>query len=110
LPSGYGESWGLAVNEALACGRPVIVSDRVGCAPDVVDASCGRTFAWNDWIAFGRAVEAMFGDPKKLADMRRGAGERARRFDVGVTATALIAAVDGILQQTGRAWLIAQSG
>jgi glycosyltransferase involved in cell wall biosynthesis len=110
LPSGYGESWGLAVNEALACGRPVIVSDRVGCAPDVVDASCGRTFAWNDWIAFGRAVEAMFGDPKKLADMRRGAGERARRFDVGVTATALIAAVDGILQQTGRARLIAQSG
>ncbi|MBI9061931.1 MAG: glycosyltransferase family 4 protein [Marinilabiliaceae bacterium] len=26
------ETWGLAVNEALACGRPVIVSDKVGCA------------------------------------------------------------------------------
>ena len=38
LPSrGPGETWGLAVNEALACGCHVIVSDRVGCAEDVVD-------------------------------------------------------------------------
>ena len=64
LPSGFGESWGLAVNEALACGRPVIVSDRVGCAADTVDASCGRIFRADDWAAFGRAVEAMFGDPR----------------------------------------------
>lgn len=34
LPSSR-ETWGLAVNEAMACGRPVIVSDRVGCAPDL---------------------------------------------------------------------------
>ncbi|HWX85079.1 MAG TPA: glycosyltransferase family 4 protein [Xanthobacteraceae bacterium] len=110
LPSGYGESWGLAVNEALACSRPIIVSDRVGCAADVVDASCGRIFAWNDWTAFGKAVEAMFGDPEKLADMRRAAGERAHRFDVGVTTTALVAAVESILQQIGRARRAAQGG
>ncbi|MFN8207195.1 MAG: glycosyltransferase family 4 protein [Bacteroidales bacterium] len=37
LPSaGPGETWGLAVNEALACGRPVLVSDRTGCAADLV--------------------------------------------------------------------------
>jgi len=37
LPSGGpGETWGLAVNEAMACGRPVLVSDRAGCAPDLV--------------------------------------------------------------------------
>lgn len=110
LPSGFGESWGLAVNEALACGRPVIVSDRVGCAADTVDASCGRIFPWNDWGIFGRAVEAMFGDPAKLADMRRSAGERARAFDIGIAETALVAAVDSILNQTGRARLIPQRG
>jgi len=32
LPSSHGETWGLAVNEALACSRPIVVSDRVGCA------------------------------------------------------------------------------
>jgi len=110
LPSAYGESWGLAVNEALACGRPVIVSDRVGCATDVVDASCGRIFPWNDWTKFGTTIETMFGDPKKLSDMRRAAGERAGAFDVGITETALAAAVDGALQRTSRARLVAQGG
>ena len=38
LPSaGPGETWGLMVNEAMASGRPVIVSDKVGCARDLVE-------------------------------------------------------------------------
>lgn len=35
LPSDGRETWGLVVNESLACGRPIIVSDDVGCAPDM---------------------------------------------------------------------------
>jgi glycosyltransferase involved in cell wall biosynthesis len=35
LPSDY-EPWGLVVNEAMNAARPVIVSDRVGCAQDLV--------------------------------------------------------------------------
>ena len=35
LPSGS-ETWGLVVNEAMASGRSVIVSDKVGCARDLV--------------------------------------------------------------------------
>jgi glycosyltransferase involved in cell wall biosynthesis len=31
-----GETWGLVVNEAMACGRPCVVSDQVGCGPDLV--------------------------------------------------------------------------
>lgn len=30
------EQWGLVVNEAMASGLPVIVSERCGCAPDLV--------------------------------------------------------------------------
>jgi glycosyltransferase involved in cell wall biosynthesis len=37
LPStGPGETWGLAVNEAMACSKPVILSDKVGCAIDLI--------------------------------------------------------------------------
>jgi glycosyltransferase involved in cell wall biosynthesis len=60
LPSYYGlagafvhastsEQWGLVVNEAMAAGLPVIVSDRCGCAPDLVaDGVNGYTFPPHD--------------------------------------------------------------
>jgi glycosyltransferase involved in cell wall biosynthesis len=40
------ESWGLVVNEAMACGTPAVVSAASGCAPDLIDEeSTGKTFA-----------------------------------------------------------------
>jgi glycosyltransferase involved in cell wall biosynthesis len=36
LPSRYGETWGLVVNEAMACGLPVLVSEQCGCAATLV--------------------------------------------------------------------------
>jgi 1,2-diacylglycerol 3-alpha-glucosyltransferase len=39
------EQWGLVVNEAMASGLPVLVSDRCGCAADLVQEGCnGFTF------------------------------------------------------------------
>ncbi len=35
LPSEADETWGLVVNEAMACGLPAIVSDACGCAADL---------------------------------------------------------------------------
>jgi glycosyltransferase involved in cell wall biosynthesis len=35
LPSNS-ETWGLAVNEAMACNKAILVSDKVGCAADLV--------------------------------------------------------------------------
>jgi glycosyltransferase involved in cell wall biosynthesis len=37
LPSIQDETWGLVVNEALAHGVPAVVSDAVGCAPDLIE-------------------------------------------------------------------------
>jgi glycosyltransferase involved in cell wall biosynthesis len=39
------EQWGLVVNEAMASGLPVLISERCGCAPDLVeDGVNGYTF------------------------------------------------------------------
>ena len=97
LPSAYGESWGLAVNEALASGRPVLVSDRVGCAIDVVDPSCGEVFPWNDSSAMIAAVKALMANRDKLRSMRAAATQRARAFDIGRTEEALVAALHRVL-------------
>ncbi len=44
LPSSH-EEWGLVVNEAMACGTPVIVSRNAGCAADlVVEGRSGFSF------------------------------------------------------------------
>jgi len=38
LPS-ISEPWGLVVNEAMACGCAIIVSDKCGCAKDLVQGN-----------------------------------------------------------------------
>ena len=59
LPS-RNETWGLAVNEALACGRPVLVSDRVGCHADVIRPGLsGDIFRADDWQDFGRKLASL---------------------------------------------------
>lgn len=54
------EQWGLVVNEAMACGLPVIVSNRCGCVRELVDESNGWTFDPHDTeqlaVCFGEAT------------------------------------------------------
>lgn len=56
------EPWGLAVNEAMASGTAVVVSDQVGCAPDLVTPGVGRIFNANDRDALGRALTDVLAD------------------------------------------------
>lgn len=97
LPSAYGETWGLAVNEAMACARPVIVSDHVGCAADVVDDSCGRVFTSGDFSGMIRAVLEMNANRREVRALGRAAAQRARLFDIGRTESALVRCLSGVL-------------
>lgn len=61
LPSkGPGETWGLAVNEAMSCSRPVIVSSKVGCADDLVLSNVtGKVFNFNKYFDLKDALFAL---------------------------------------------------
>ena len=71
------ESWGLVVNEAMAAGRPAIVSDRVGCAPDlVIEGETGFSYPMGDVAAL----------TDRLLTLRRTIRERAGELDAAVRA------------------------
>jgi glycosyltransferase involved in cell wall biosynthesis len=56
LPS-ESETWGLVVNEAMACGLPAVVSDQVGCAPDLIEPGrTGDIFPVGDTPALANAI------------------------------------------------------
>jgi glycosyltransferase involved in cell wall biosynthesis len=90
LPS-QSEPWGLVVNEAMTAGVLPIVSDRVGCAPDLV-AGLGEVYPCGDiealTAALGRGL-ARIGDPG-LAGLLR---QRVDGYDVDATAAGFEQAV-----------------
>lgn len=60
LPSKV-EPWGLVVNEALCSGTPVVVSDRCGCVPDLVDGNSNAIkFKSSDRIDLERALSEAY--------------------------------------------------
>jgi len=64
LPSDGSETWGLVVNEALACGTPVVVSDAVGCAPDLVkERKTGAVYPVGDIPALADALQQVLSNP-----------------------------------------------
>jgi GT2 family glycosyltransferase len=76
LPSGY-EPWGLVVNEAMAAGLPLLVSERCGCAADLVaEGQNGFTFAPTD---VGRLTELLTQMAAPETD-RAAMGEASRRI------------------------------
>ncbi len=70
LPSkGPGETWGLSVNEAMACGKPVIVSDKCGCARELVKKDVnGYIFKSGDMSDLVDKMQMML-DKDKLQNM-----------------------------------------
>lgn len=57
LPSRYGETWGLVVNEAMASGLPVLVSNQAGCASTLVKEEVnGFTFSPDNMVELTRLL------------------------------------------------------
>jgi glycosyltransferase involved in cell wall biosynthesis len=100
LPSDAGETWGLVVNEAMASGLPAIVSDAVGCAPDlIIHGETGFVFPMGDVAALADAVRRMCASPSARESM----GRRARTHVCGAyTVEHAVAGVVDAVSSLGR--------
>jgi glycosyltransferase involved in cell wall biosynthesis len=59
LPSDYGETWGLVVNEAMASGLLTVVSDRCGCAEDIAMTDRNRVYPCGDIAELAEDVRSI---------------------------------------------------
>jgi glycosyltransferase involved in cell wall biosynthesis len=92
LPSVY-EPWGLAVNEVMNAGRPVILSDEVGCQPDlVIDEENGFVFRARDVGSLANALERALAQPGRLRIMGERSRERIQHFSFEADAQGLMRA------------------
>jgi glycosyltransferase involved in cell wall biosynthesis len=71
------EPWGVAVNEAAASGLPLVLSDRVGAAADLLrDGENGVLVPYGDTDAAAAAFRRLAADP----ELRRAYGARSREL------------------------------
>lgn len=100
LPS-EAETWGLVVNEAMACGVLPVVSDRVGCAPDLV-AGVGEIFPCGDVTGLLNALHQAI---KQLENsgIRDVARRRVEHYSLEHTAEGFEVATTNAVRQSRRA-------
>jgi glycosyltransferase involved in cell wall biosynthesis len=94
------EPWGLIVNEAMAAGLPVIVSDDVGAAPDLVEGKgTGLVFPARDVAGLADALDTLLGAPHMCREMGSMAKELIERWDVKASADGIGAAARAVVRR-----------
>jgi glycosyltransferase involved in cell wall biosynthesis len=69
MPS-LSETWGMGINEAMACGIPIMASERVGCAADLVlENKTGITFRLGDIDSCVTFLQYLCANRAKLTEM-----------------------------------------
>jgi glycosyltransferase involved in cell wall biosynthesis len=96
LASNYGETWGLVVNEAMACGLPAIVSDRVGCGPDIIiPGKTGYIYPFGDTERLVSYMRSMIENRENSKEMGANAQKNVlETFNVENTLSATLKVLD----------------
>lgn len=94
MPSRY-EMFGLTFLEALACGTPVIITDRCGAAP-LLPPECGIVVPFDEHILSGAIEKAL--DERMAESYRRYRIKWARQYDWMNLAPKVIEVYEGVLK------------
>lgn len=102
LPSEY-EPFAVVVNEASCCGCPVIVSDHVGSAEDLI-APVNPSFIYpcGDVAALGKLLKLILADPDALAAYGRAGRQRMETWSIRENISGTIEAVSQAVMRLRR--------
>jgi glycosyltransferase involved in cell wall biosynthesis len=99
LPSEY-EAFGVVVNEAMLCGCPVIVSDRVGARHDLVqEGETGFVYPCGDVRALAQIFREVLPDRERLKRMGEAARKRMETWSPKENVEAFVQAVEKAVQR-----------
>jgi len=88
------EPWGLIVNEVMCAALPVVISEEVGCVPDLVhDGENGLLFQAGDIEGIVRALESLLTDRVLRERMGQRSLERITRWSYAECRTGLLGAL-----------------
>jgi glycosyltransferase involved in cell wall biosynthesis len=94
----HSDPWGLVVNEAMACGLPVIITSVAGCVAALVrDGENGYVVGAGDTQALSRAMGDLLSVPATQKRMGHRSREISSRFTPQIWAEGLVRAVAGNL-------------
>ena len=97
LPS-LSEPWGLVANEALCSGIPIIVSNRCGCAPDLVTEDTGWMFEAEDTEELAGALAEVCRLPlERLREMGQAAVELSAEYSPEACAKRILTNLEELL-------------
>lgn len=94
LCSGIGETWGLAVNEGMNAGLPLVLSDLCGCAEDlVIPGENGFIYPCGDIPALTRQLAQLTDNAELRMKLGRKSMEMVERYSIEATAEGIIQSV-----------------
>jgi glycosyltransferase involved in cell wall biosynthesis len=94
----YTDTWGLVVNEAMACGLPVMATHVAGCTIDLVqDNWNGFVVAPGDSSHLSSAMEKLASDAELRSQMGRRSRERIQNYSPTFWAQGIVSAVEAAL-------------
>lgn len=77
-----GETWGLAINEAMAAGKAILCSDEVGAAKDLVDERNGAIFKERDLADLKEKLEALLKSKSVLTALGRCSAQKIKYWSL----------------------------
>lgn len=92
LASAYSEQWGLVVNEAMAAGLPVLVSEICGCVDDlIINGVTGFAFDPNKFEQLSSLLLRMTNNKELIISMGEASKRHIKNYSLDLFANNLIA-------------------